>query len=393
MRKTNILALLVLLCACSVPSPYSDLEKTTVSVVLETQYPVYAPDVEEIGVTIRNHSGEMIEYGADWSMEVKRGGGWMTLPFKDNVGWIALAYGLADGASSSFTVNTGILEKPLTAGDYRIVKEIGGEAYAVEFAVGESPITAASPHGYAELAALPADYTAAQAEADGVLFTDGGAAIDRFFAHFGVGLDCQLRLGRDDGGLVLTDILAEMVGGMRRIKYTVDATRAGGAITETYYSYLVTDGVQIALSNQLEWGEKQQLLPLPTVTETAIDTVNRKREGALISSLTTANYWSIDGMRAISLRQDSLEFGLSVWYPDGGSSGAMVTLDDRYAMTAIREVVWRPDHERVMFIGDTSMDELMAYVFYNTTSGEVEAYTQSRYGYTIDEDGNILIPE
>ncbi len=390
-------AVLLLFCACAVPSPYGDLEQREVdAVILETQYPVYAPDVEKIGVTICNYTGKPIEYGAEWSLERQGAAGWVTLPFRENVGWISLAYGLGVGASSSFTVNTGILDKPLTEGRYRIIKEIGGAAYAAEFWIGDAEITAASPHGYAPLDMLPADYTAAQAEADGVIFVDGAAAIDRFFAHLGVGLDAQLRLGQDDGGLILTDILAEQVNGSLRIKYTVDATRSGGELRETYYSYFVTDGVQIALSNWVDWGEKQTVLPLPVVTETVIDTLNRQHEAATQWTVNVARFWSPDGMKMISLRADSAEFGLSVRYPDGGSMGTTLLLDEKYGMKAIREAVWHQDNTFVLLVGsmqDHLPGHYNAYVCYNTADYSVQSYTNSPHDYRIDESGKIWIPE
>ncbi|MBQ3125841.1 MAG: hypothetical protein IJC15_02115 [Clostridia bacterium] len=346
-------AVLLLFCACAMPSVHGDIEQREVdTVILETQYPIYAPDAEQISVTIRNYTDSPIEYGAEWSLEMKRGGGWVTLPFKENVGWIGLAYGLGVGASSSFRVNTSILARPLTEGRYRIIKEIGGVAYAGEFSVGDSTITAEAPHGYLPLGALPADYSAADAEADGVIFADGAAAVDRFFAQLGVGHDVQLRLGQDAGGLVLTDILVEEINGARRIRYSVDYTRAGGGRSETYYSYFVVDNAQIALSNFVDGDEKQVVLSLPTVTETAIVTVYRMQESAKEWSVNTAGFWSPDGMKLIMLRADSAEFGLSVCYPDGGSMGITLALDAKYGITAIKEVLWGADSETVMLAGN-----------------------------------------
>ena len=360
-----------LLCGCGVPSPHGDIEmREADSVILETQYPVYAPDVEQIGVTIRNDTDERIEYGAEWSLEMKRGGVWVTLPFKENVGWIGIAYLLEAGGSSAFTINTGILKKPLAEGCYRVVKSIGGVAYAGEFSIGDSSITAAATHGYLPIGGLPADYSVVDAEADGVIFDDGAAAIDRFFAHLGVGHDTQLRLGRDEGGLVLTDILAEHVNGSLRIKYSVDLTRAGGGKSETYYSHFVVNNAQIALSNFVDGDEKQVVLPLPAVTELAIVTVYRMQESAKEWSVNRAGFWSPDGMKLITLRENSTEFGLSVCYPDGGSMGTTLTLDAKYGITAIKDVLWRADSETVMLAGDG--DDCMILVPYHISDGRFD---------------------
>lgn len=81
----------------------------------------------------------------------------------------------------ALTCGFSLFEETPEAGEYRLVKEVGGSTLYAEFSLGESPYTAETPYGYAPLEELPEEYgiqdldsDAPQVDGDaGVIFTSG----------------------------------------------------------------------------------------------------------------------------------------------------------------------------------------------------------------------------
>lgn len=408
-----ILVLLVLnACDGLVPSIHTPI--TSGDVAIETQFSVYSCDIEQINVFIRNNSSASVEYGAEWEMETYRNGVWVKIPFVDNVVWIQPLYSLGAGGTSSFTVHLGILDYAFSDGEYRIVKELNDTVYAAEFSMGQSRVSADSPYGFSALEQLPEDYTAEQAAEDGVIFPDalteeGIAALDDFFAAVSAGMRAQIRLARvEENGLYLVDIIAERVLSSLQLICRIDDSRIGGeGISEQVYGGFWTDGEMIALSNRLTADDEE----VDFVEAPLLQACSWQGRAEVIESIAaackanrewsnrTAAYWSPDRMKLITLTQTPMEFGLSQLYADGGESGSLLSLPTDLPVCAIRDVVWTADSETVMFICATDCcdDETAAgmtgYVFYSIGEHQVTGYTVSPYGYTITDDGKIVIPE
>jgi len=411
-----VLGILLSSCAALPPSEYGNIPGGEVR--METQFPVYRKDAEQIQVILYNDSEEVISFGSEWAVEVLQDETWHRLPFRENTVWTSLLYGIQPGGSSAFSVHVSVLETSLKEGRYRVVKEIGGTPVSAEFEVGESHVGADSPYGYVPLEKLPAGYTAEDAAADGaaVLQPDGTLAgeerLRTFFEEYFLGMDTQIRLGAltDEGELVLTDILAEKKLGAYRISCRRDSTRANGTpITESYYSTIRSTEDGLVLSSALLDGIEDSA-PAAVYEWNAADWAGRKevaerlRQAAqspensgLLSSLQylrTGVYWSPDGMTQITLYRIGTEFGVSRLHPEGGESGSMESLDDSIPVTGIRRAVWCRGGDTVMLICDTSRGEdLTGYVFYSLPENKVVSYTVSQHGYTVTEDGEILIPE
>ncbi len=392
------ITLLLTSCRALERSEYGEIANRQVT--METQFPIYARDAEVIQVLLSNHTGEVLEFGSAWSLEVLKGDAWMKLPFRRDLAWHDLLYSVADGGSFSFKVHTASLADKLTKGRYRVVKEIGSGVCAAEFEIGDSAVSADSPYGFEALEALPAHYSLADAAKDGVITSessrmgmDPSAEIERFFAMLEAQVNGQLRFGMElDGQPVFTDVIAEFELGEWRILYRTDKTRIGGSIDETYYSSFVTDGKRLGLANQDEWNESAALTLLDwEASETVIDTVERMNERMAMWSVRTAGFWSPDGMRLISLSDEPLGFGSSKLYPEGGSSGAMQGLTKVPGMLSIRDVVWTSETV-VMFICECDTEGMTGYVFYDTEAEEVLSYTASAYAPQM-VDGEIVIPE
>jgi hypothetical protein len=342
-------------------------------------------------------------------MEVHKNGTWMKIPFRQNKVFHDLLYILNPGGIHVFTVHTGSLEYSLSEGTYRIVKQTEGEfgaAYAAEFTIGESRVGGNSPYGYAPLEALPADYK--NAYEDGVIFVNSlgqkdSTTVDAFFSQYKMGMNSQLRLAMNNGsGIILEDILCEKKLGVWRIRYRRDETRCGGEITESIYSYLVSDGEEIYLSNEPEYA-KDTAVQIPLLKDydwIGHDSVKawlmeRGKKLGDFDPLRPA-FWSPDGRKLVVLHDEPLEFSLSQLHENGGEEGhltGIAGMAGKSGMKEIRSVLWSPDSETAVLVCETGRSGWTGYVFYSVAEDKVISYTSSQYKPTFDADGNILIPE
>ena len=121
--------------------PASDvpLSPQKVAVVLEPS--VYSVGTSSLTLKIRNEGTEQVAYGMEYSIEqqfeyqengqamVK----WQAVPQTDGLMFIALAALIDPGQEQDFTVDLSLLEPQLTAGKYRVAKNVGGEMFYAEF--------------------------------------------------------------------------------------------------------------------------------------------------------------------------------------------------------------------------------------------------------------------
>ena len=390
------LALGLLLASCTSLSPSQITPGTDADgIVLKTQFPVYAPDVPFIQFSITNNSGGTAEYGTEWTLERLEDDIWYSVPFKPDVGWTQPLYMLSDGGTASDTMVLSVLDHKFRDGTYRIVKEINDTFYTAEFEVGDSPVGEDSPLGYQPLNSLPSPYTAEMAEKDGVVILSEDADFSRFFYEMSIGMHTEIRYVQpdNDGALPLSDLTAEYALGQCRIRY------ATGAMAEPlYFSYIISDGEQAALSAYPTWQENDEtrlILPELTGISSVVDACTPEDKTA-IAEYRAAAFWSEDGTQLLTLHPDAdnpLDFGLSQVFEGGGSAGSMHTIDTP-GMTAIRGALWTGDTS-VMLICDTdsNLDNMTGYVFYDTEKNEVTGYTQSQYAPAKQKDGTVLIPE
>ncbi len=378
-------------------------------IVLQTQFPVYAPDVPFIQFSITNNSGDTAEFGTEWTIERLEDDGWYTLPFKPDIGWTQPLFMLSDGGTSSDTAHLSILDHRFKDGTYRIVKAINDTFYTAEFAIGDSPVGEDSPYGFEPLDALPDDYTAEMAAEDGVVSLDDDDAVSRFVHEMSIGMNTQLRYAdmSTDGNIKPADLTVEHTLGGKRIAFS-----HGDGAEPQYFGHLITNGTQVALSAYPTWQEEDRdptrlLIGGMRGSEPMIAALQSISETAALPSpeqYLSAAFWSEDGTRLLTLFPDTsspvsstvyspLQFGVSVLYEGGGSSGSMCEIDTP-GMKAIIGARWT-DETAVMLIceTDSDLDDMTGYVYYDTEKYEVTGYTYSQYAPHIDEDGTILIPE
>jgi len=401
---TAVLCAVCVLCSSCVsltPSQYGELAHGG-SISVMAQYPVYAQDIGVIQLLITNGSEEDLSFDSSWELEYRRDGEWRKIPFLDDIAWDDLLYLLPAGNSRVFDADLRLLNFDFPDGNYRFLKKLNYTVYAAEFSIGKSAVSAASPYGYIPLENLPKKYSAKDAEKDGVLFEDSdpeqcSTVLNTFFAQLSSGMNTQIRLGEtEDKKLTLIDIIAQKHMGSWRFLIRWDETRAGGELTQEYYSHMVTDGKRFALSNQPVWESDSRTQVLLKLLR-KIEWLGQENAIRLLQEMNEEEgmclplFWSPDGMAAILLSETPLEFSVSRQSANGGGRGYMDDIADVPGMEAIREVVWEADGDTVVFVCSSEEEAMTGYVYYSMEDEAVLRYTLSAHDYEIGEDGEIEI--
>jgi len=254
------------------PSPYEESDfDISGKVLLKTEYAVIDKEMDTLSYTIENLSGEKLEYGEEYILEIKEGGKWYQIPFPENYGWNAIAHVLPTGEIHGGILNLSWMDFEFIEGDYRIVKRIGDYLVKAEFSMGESHITPDTPYGYESLDALPLSYTLDEAIEDHVVVLGYQKSynldsLKKFVNHVKIGLPAMVRFGFStiEGDPIFYDLIQNVTldgrewytlyHDSRRDKFAADEDRI---ITKNNFSYIVTDGVSIYFSNFAEYSDTE----------------------------------------------------------------------------------------------------------------------------------------
>jgi len=305
----------------------------------------YASDVERITFFVENHTEEPVETGVDFRLERLEGDTWTVVPMVENAGWVALGLSIPAGGRVPLDCYFSAYDHDFgRGGTYRIVKELNGQLVAGEFRMAEvSAISAQQPYGFAPLEELPEDFGASDANGNEVVFTgewiQNLEAVTAFLNKSGSGVDCQLRTVQDygEGAPMVIDVIYENDHFLWRMWNQ-------GAITEQRFSYIVTDGIDLFLSNGVDWANTERygsdtafLIP-SGVTGAMLTAVEQQAAGRLTANVARYQIWSDDGTCSAALTEEPTEFAVS-WQEKGkGSRGEIFRL--RTAVTALK---WQPD--------------------------------------------------
>lgn len=333
----------------------------------------YATDVERITFFVENRTEAMLETGVDFRLErLEEKGGWSAVPMAENAGWVALGVGIPAGGRVPMECWLSMYDHDFSGGGtYRIVKELNGQTVAGMFQMAEgSVISAERPYGFAPLEELPAAFGAGDACGNEVLFTAEGAenleAVEAFLEKSGSGVACQLRTVQDygEGAPMVIDVIFENDHFLWRMW-------TQGEITEQRFSYTVTDGRDLFLSNGADWAQTERygsdtafLIP-QGVTGAMLTTVERQAAGRMMSNVTRYQIWSEDGTYSAALTQEPEEFAVS-WQEQGkGSRGELFSIARRDGKERrITALEWQGhellltceaerDREQLLFDGDS----------------------------------------
>ena len=334
------------------PPAEQETSSGSFSLELDTEWDVYDPSAEEIWCILSYEGeGDPLEFGAEYRLEVQTDSGWEQVPFVEGTGWDSVLYTLHVGESWAFPCVLSLFDYSFTDGTYRVVKEIGDQTLTAEFTLTDgAAISAETPYGFGPMEDLPEDWDTAEAAAsDAVVFTEAGVensdAAATFLEKVSLGIPCQLRTLQNyyESWPMLIDVIYENDSFRWRM-------RTGGELTEKRFSYIVTDGTDVYLSNGADWdsterydSDKAFLLP----SGSGGDLVPRAQE--LMADQTagsTVRYriWSADGVWDASLTETPTEFGVGWQRPGEGSSGSLYDLGDWYdEAPAITDIAWQAD--------------------------------------------------
>ena len=323
------------------------------SLGLATEWDAYDPSVETIWCIVSSGgTGAPLEYGAEYRLDVHTDSGWEEIPLREDAAWDMVLYSRDPGESWAFACSLSMFDYDFSGGGtFRVVKEIGDQTLTAEFTLTDgAAISAETPYGFGPMEDLPEDWDTAEAAASGaVVFTEAGMenadAAETFLEKVSLGIPCQLRTVQDyyESWPMLIDVIYENDSFRWRM-------RTGGELTEKRFSYIVTDGTDVYLSNGADWdsterydSDKAFLLP----SGSGGDLVPRAQE--LMADQTagsTVRYriWSADGVWDASLTETPTEFGVGWQRPGEGSGGSLYDLGDWYdEAPAITGLAWQAD--------------------------------------------------
>ena len=340
-------------------------EEGTPIYLLTPEWNEYDPSVESVWFTIQNCSGAIMETGADhWLETLGENGNWYQVPFKENVGWNSILMVVQNGGTLAQVCNLSMFEYDFSGGGtYRIAKQIGDQVCAGTFKlVEDADISAETPYGYGALEDLPREYSAIQRTADGpdgidleagVIFDGQGAygveRVETFLKKTVLGIPNQLRTVQDygEGAVMVIDVIYENDHFLWRMWQD-------GTVVEKRFSYIVTDGFSLYLSNAADWAGTQEydsdkvfLVPEGQCQE-LIPRLEQEMEDRLAWNVTRYQVWSEDGIWSAGLADPEFgtptEFFLNWQKPGEGSGGMYCNLQDWDGLeTEIRGLEWRED--------------------------------------------------
>jgi hypothetical protein len=382
----------------------SDFDNSS-DIILTTQHQVYGNDIERITCFLQNNTDKEYMYGEPYAIERFINGIWYQIPFPENSGWNALGYILLPKSTATIYVSLSYLDYKFKDGTYRIVKNIGDKNYCATFELGESNITKATPFGFKDLKKLEKNYSKEKAIKDGVVVItyegiENSKEIGEFVENVSRNIETMLRIIQYtiEGDPIITDITYHVD---RDNYYTlsIDNSRdhfagKGKGISEIIYSYMVTDGTRLYLSNYAKWdkeNDKKNICLVDALENeewiSMVPIVEKMTENRLLSNITIYKEFSSDHTKIILLAEDPLEFGYN---NDNGLSEMRRIYNKMGIAVKIKEALWA-DTNTILLVCDTNSD-MKYYEFFDIQSGKLRSYKASTQDYYID-DGEIIIPD
>lgn len=371
-------------------------------IVFTTEYPVYSKDITRITCFLKNNTKNELIYGEEYVIEKLIDREWYKIPFPDNAIWHSIAIILSPESTKTEYISLTFPDYTFTDGSYRVVKQVGDHYYAAAFELGSSGITADTPYGFQKLEQVPKDYTKEDAVRDGVVVVshnsiENGGKIVEFIDHVRNNTASMLRVMQftDEGDPIIKDIIYTVEQDNYFIVKT-DNTRdnfgSSNGIIETIYSYIVTDGYQVFLSNYAGWVDSKDNIPLIASGEVSkwkdiVPMVDKITEDRLYSNGTTYKLFQNDASKSLILTENPLEFGYN---SNDSISEIRVIENSMNIATKITEALWADNHTILIVCGTDTV--LKYYEFFDIQSRSVSSYKASTENYRI-ENGKIVIPD
>ena len=328
--------------------------------LLTTEWAEYDPSVETVWYLLENHSGGEIMTGRENRVEqLAADGTWQALSMIENAAWTMEGLLVPDGEAVALGCWLGMYDHDFCDGTYRIVKEVEGQTCAAEFRMKEgAAISAEAPYGFGPLEDLPRDYGAALAAENDMVFTNEGVKnseeLGIFLHKVALGLPCQLRTVQDygEGAVMVIDTVYENGHFLWRM------WNGGEEVTQERYSYLVTDGADLYLSNGADWETAERyankelawLVPAGTADFTAVEAVDAMTADRLAGNTARYRVWSADGVWNAALTEQPTEFSVTWQKPGEDSGGKLYDVSGWDGLeTAIWGLEWQEDGTLLLF--------------------------------------------
>ena len=332
--------------------------------LLTTEWAEYDPSVETVWYLLENHSGGEIMTGRENRVEqLAADGTWQALSMIENAAWTMEGLLVPDGEAVALGCWLGMYDHDFCDGTYRIVKEVEGQTCAAEFRMKEgTAISAEAPYGFGPLEDLPRDYGAPLAEESAMVFANEGVKnseeLGIFLHKVALGLPCQLRTVQDygEGAVMVIDTVYENGHFLWRM------WNGGEEVTQERYSYLVTDGADLYLSNGADWETAERyagkelawLVPMGTARPELVSAVEKLTADRLVANTARYRVWSADGEWDAFLTEDPTEFAVNFHSSGGGGRGSMYDLQDWDGLeTVIWGLEWQEDG-RLLLVCETA---------------------------------------
>lgn len=324
-------------------SPYSEEDfDTTGEVALTIEYPVYDRSVTSYTYSVVNNTDETVTFGREYSIEMLSDGEWKLLPqLEEGVDWPSDASVVAPGETVSNSFSFWPYDFSVVEGTYRLIKTVtlgDGEARLLcqEFSIGESSISSDTPYGYTTLEELPEEIDLETFDCDlatdsvGTIIAGSQERVATFLDKVGQGVSTMMRLVSltREGDPVIYDVIYENNHFLYRMDQTRDQYAESGeaaqGIYEQRYSYLVTDGEYLYLSDyaslDYQYLDSRRLEAGSTVILCLDNFADGASLGNKVAEITDqriatnsamARYWSEDGTYWVDLTAEANSFSVS----------------------------------------------------------------------------------
>ena len=362
-KLISILLLFAMLTACGAQkqtlpeSTYTGEEECACT--MTTEWEEYDPSVGGVWYILKNEGDRNVGTGEAYLLEaLGENGTWYQLPLVKDAAWIAIGYGIPAGGSIALACSFSMFDYDFSGGGtYRIVKEVEGQTCTAEFRLkAGAAISADAPYGFAPLEDLPEAYGADTAADTDVVYTNDGVknrgAIETFLYKVALGIPCQLRTVQDygEGAVMVIDAIYKNGHFLWRM-------RQGDDVAEERFSYIVTDGTDLYLSNGADWETAERyagkelawLVPMETAGSELVSAVEKLTEDRLTTNRARYRVWSADGEWDAFLTDVPTEFGVGWQKPGEGSGGQIYDLNRWDGLeTAIWGLEWQADGQLLL---------------------------------------------
>lgn len=341
---------------------------------MEMEHEIYDPSLDHYIYILYNDSEETVSFGDGYHLEQKTDDGWVELTPKENGITSDVAYVLNPGSSVAMSCGfSGYQEQP-EAGEYRLVQTVEIDepgmhlssspqrfqtVYA-EFQLGDSPYTADAPYGFSPLESLPEHYGMTQGKQDGAVCfndkkTENKPAVIDFLQKVSMDIPCQLRTVQEynEGASMVIDSIYERGRFCWRVLND-------GIVDECYFSYVVTDGSSVCLSNGADWKTAENYMGrelvylVPEGTDgldeavTLVKEMTQRRIGLADQKTLRYCVWSPSGTYSAGWTEDKTE--LMAGAPGRGASFPVT--DKQGKPAEITNLIWESEDTLLVYTQD-----------------------------------------